>query len=76
MLILLILLQRFLTVGIHPATLGISLPASSLFGGVARIHARAAHEKRFSLSIVEELACRLGYWSFFVECDVRVLWRC
>ena len=50
---------------IHPATLGISnLQASPLFGGVARIQARAKREKGFSLSMVEELACRLGYWSF------------
>ena len=63
-----IILQRFLTVGIHPANLGISsLPASSLFGGVARIHARATREKRFSPSIIEELAQRLGYWSFLTH---------
>lgn len=57
----------FLTVGrIHPATLGIgSLPASSLFVRVARIHARATREKRFSFSMIEELARRLGYWIFF-----------
>ena len=67
----------FLTVGrIHPATLGISsLPASSLFVGVARIHARATREKRFSFSMIEELARRLGYWIFFFVLDVPVLWR-
>lgn len=43
---------------------------------VARIHARATREKRFSLFITEELARRLGYWSFYVACDVRVLWGC
>ena len=72
-----ILLQRFLTVGIYPATLGISsLQGNSLFGKVARIHPRAIREKRFSPSIIGELARRLGYWSFFVACDVWVLQRC
>ena len=63
----------FLTVGrIHPATLGIgSLPASSLFVRVARIHARATREKRFSFSMIEELARRLGYWIFFFFCIGR-----
>lgn len=72
-----ILLQRFLTVGIYPATLGISsLQGNSLFGEVARIHPRAIREKRFSPSMIGELARRLGYWSFFVACNVWVLQRC